>query len=713
MIYKLITPILWTSILLILSYFNYGLTSKISLELMGNFHPLLVHLPIGIFILGFGLELFSRWKKQKIPNYIQEFILLSTILCTFLSMLSGWLLGQGGGYEREALELHRNMGIGFGIGTLVLYALFKKGGPGLQKIYLPLYSGLLIVLSVTGHYGGNMTHGEGFLFGESTSEITSVVVSDLQKALVYEDLVAPILEAKCVSCHKETKTKGGLLMTSKESLVKGGEHGSVFPTEQNSKGTLLERIHLDMQDKLHMPPKSKTQLSSTEIDLLDWWISNGHCFDCQVDSLPKDEKTIKMLSAFEKNESLLETLALEFEPIPQQWISEVAAYGMSAYPIAAKSPLMIVNVKGKKDLNKSDFKLLKKYAPQIVELNLSYSNMNDTLAVFLSDFEHLIKIQMSFTKITDQSLEPLTELKYLSSLNAFSTDLTQEALEKISPIKNLKKAYLSNTQIPVEALKDFNDRQEKILLEYVAEETFAQTSLDPPKIVSETDFFKKELEISLAYIFEDANLYYTLDGSIPDTLSTRYTKPFTIRASSSVRAITHKKGWGMSEVASADFRKSALDYKEVHLLAQPNEKYAAQGGKSLVDLKRGSTNFVDGMWLGFEGIHSGAEITLRKPEVIHSVSVGALSAPASWIFFPTAIEVYASTNGTDYKLIAKKSFEPIAPTNDISKKFFDLKIPDTQTQHFKVVVKSPLKNPDWHPNPGGKSWLFIDEIILD
>ena len=173
------------------------------------------------------------------------------------------------------------------------------------------------------------------------------------------------------------------------------------------------------------------------------------------------------------------------------------------------------------------------------------------------------------------------------------------------------------------------------------------------------------------------------------------------------------KGWGMSEVAQADFKKSALDFEDVSLLGIPNEKYSAQGGKSLVDLKRGSTNFVDGMWLGFEGTHTGANMTLKKSETIKSVSVGALSAPASWIFFPAAIEVYTSKNGADFKLVGKKSYKPIAASNDISKKFFDISIPETQTKHIKVVIKSPLKNPDWHPNPGEKSWVFVDEIILE
>ena len=46
--------------------------------------------------------------------------------------------------------------------------------------------------------------------------------------------------------------------------------------------------------------------------------------------------------------------------------------------------MVIVNARGKQNLTKKDFKLLKKYQENIVEINLGASNMNDTLAVFLT-----------------------------------------------------------------------------------------------------------------------------------------------------------------------------------------------------------------------------------------------------------------------------------------------------------------------------------------
>jgi hypothetical protein len=95
------------------------------------------------------------------------------------------------------------------------------------------------------------------------------------------------------------------------------------------------------------------------------------------------------------------------------------------------------------------------------------------------------------------------------------------------------------------------------------------------------------------------------------------------------------------------------------------------------------------------------------------MAVGTLSAPASWIFYPIGLEIFSSNNGIDYKKIAQQSYSPEEPNNDVKKKFLEISFPEVAATHIKVVVKSPLKNPEWHPNPGGKSWIFIDEIIVD
>jgi hypothetical protein len=146
---------------------------------------------------------------------------------------------------------------------------------------------------------------------------------------------------------------------------------------------------------------------------------------------------------------------------------------------------------------------------------------------------------------------------------------------------------------------------------------------------------------------------------------------------------------------------------------QPNERYKGHGANTLFDQKRGTINFVDGNWIGYENSHFTATIQLDSEQLISSVAVGALSSPEKWIFYPTGFTVWVSDNGTDYRLIKRQNVGSEKINTLTRFRFFDVDIPPTHAKYVKVQVKSQLKNPSWHPNPGGNSWLFVDEIVLN
>ena len=71
-------------------------------------------------------------------------------------------------------------------------------------------TGALLALIVTGHLGGSITHGEGFLTGTEDENVIvkKPVIKDVQQAKVYNDVVQPILAQKCYSCHNKSRQKG-------------------------------------------------------------------------------------------------------------------------------------------------------------------------------------------------------------------------------------------------------------------------------------------------------------------------------------------------------------------------------------------------------------------------------------------------------------------------------------------------------------------------
>jgi len=665
---------------------------------LGRLHPILVHLPIGILVVAFLMELYSRKKEAATENNIITFTLAIAAVSTVLSVASGWLLGEDGGYDETLLFRHRWMAVGLAIGSTLLYLIKKYPQAWSKIVYLPFFVVVIILLGLTGHYGGSMTHGEDYLY--KTKETKKIVITDVSKALVYNDIVQPILDNKCVSCHNPNKIKGGLVMTNKEQLLLGGDSGSLLSAEEGESPRLIHHIKLPVEDDDHMPPKGKVQLTNHEIALLEWWVSHENCFDCVAGTLYKTEKINTILYSLEEDTS---TRALIAKDINKPMITK----------LAEKNPLLIVNLSGNQSLGKNDLRSLKAHAENVVELNLGNSNFNDTISYILSSFKNLTKLQLQNTQITDKSMESIGKLKHLESLNIYGTNITDEGLNKISGLGNLKTLYPWNSKITKEALSSFSSKHKAVTVVSLSEDLFTPSSLEPPNIIADTDFFQDSLEVTMEYFFKGADLYYTLDGSKPDTTSTKYNKPILLTSSTKLKAVSHKAGWDISPVRTVSFKKSSILPSSITLNNKPHEKYKGNGGNTLIDLKRGTSNFIDGNWIGYEGSSFTATLKLPKEELISTVSIGAFSSPEKWIFYPTGFKVWTSQDGTNFELLHTEKVPKEKPNSETKFQFFDINIPPTKSNFVKVEVISQTKNPSWHPNPGGKSWLFVDEIVLN
>jgi mono/diheme cytochrome c family protein len=84
----------------------------------------------------------------------------------------------------------------------------------------------------------------------------------------YTSQVLPILKTHCLKCHGGGKTvKGGLRLTSRENILKGGETGPAVSLDQPQESLLLEAINYQ---EFEMPPSGK--LSAEHIAILTRWV---------------------------------------------------------------------------------------------------------------------------------------------------------------------------------------------------------------------------------------------------------------------------------------------------------------------------------------------------------------------------------------------------------------------------------------------------------
>ncbi|MCU0345624.1 MAG: chitobiase/beta-hexosaminidase C-terminal domain-containing protein [Saprospiraceae bacterium] len=682
------------------------------LQLLGRLHILVLHLPIGFLVLAFLMELAARRSHQALRPAV-GFSLFWGMVSAVVAAGLGYLLSLDGSYDAELLDWHKWLGIATAVLSVVLYFLYKKSEG--QTANLPVFALMMAALAGTGHYGGSLTHGSDFLLGGETAAVAApLALAFTDETPVFEGLVLPVLKDKCGNCHNPNKRKGKLVVLTKEDLLKGGENGPVISVEKPETSTLLKTIHLPLADDEHMPPKGKKQLTEPEKQLLDWWLKSGAPFDKTVAAAAMPAALRSALAASAPaNASLLD--GLQLKPVSDDELKKLRSEGMQVFPLAAGSPFLQALFSGKKDLTAEQLKKLKPVADNIVELNLASSSVDDAMLAALKDLPHLNRLYLAQTAITDKGLTHLDGLQFLEYLNLYQTKVTDAGLAQLQALPKLRSLYLWQTGVTADGLAKFASQKPGILLDngIKNDSIFGAVELRAPVIKASKELFNDTVQVTLEAGFAKVNIHYTTDGKEPDSTSALYKGPFTISASGEVKAVSNLAGWTTSPVAAKTFVKVRHKPTAVTLAEPPNERYKADGEKSLIDFQRGGDSFRSGKWLGWEGQNCVATLDLGKVTDISKVTAGCFEDTGGWIFFPKGMRVFTSTDGKSFKKVKEATYPIAKTTTRPGSKIFMENFASTQARYVKVEVLSALKNPSWHPNKGEPCWVFVDEILVE
>jgi uncharacterized membrane protein len=352
-------------------------------QLFGRFHPLLVHLPIGILYLAFIFELASYFPAfKKLRQAVQPALFLGALFA-IASVVSGLLLSREGGYDDRLLMLHRNTGIATAVFSTLLYFLRKsavtyfqdKGKRKIVRIFL--FIPLVGLLSLTGHLGGSITHGEGYLSSFNSDEETTVrpsfkiqSVNDVDSAIYYSDIIEPILRSRCYSCHSASKQKGQLRLDRPEFISKGGKHGEIIDATIADSSELFKRLMLPLEDEHHMPPNKKAQLSSAEIALIQAWLEEGASFDHHVGAFKQASKIKGYLSSVLMQAERKPIIPLEeVSAAKESDLSALRAKGVLVITVGAETNYLSVNFVNARETTDKDLALLLPLRKQLLWLN--------------------------------------------------------------------------------------------------------------------------------------------------------------------------------------------------------------------------------------------------------------------------------------------------------------------------------------------------------
>ncbi len=404
-----------------------------------------------------------------------SFVLFWSAIGATFSCIAGYLLSLGGGYEATLLEKHKWQGIWVAVASWIAWGakseLVINKMPLISLLYLPgLVVGSFFTM-IAGHHGGSLTHGEGYLTQETPEPFRGWLgmepkpekgageikpIADVNNALVFQDVVNPILKARCVQCHNANKAKGDLRMDGIEFLKKGGENGPVFVAGKGEESELIKRCLLPLEDEDHMPPKGKTQLTEGQVAILSWWIDQGAPFDKKVAELKATDAIKPVLASLgtqqntppsggERRESPV--LSLKVPAPDTKAIEALKKAGLLVMPIANGSNLLEVNAVNVGSLTDAQMALLEPLKEQIIWLKIGDTKITDQAATTVSKLKNLQKLHLENTAITDATIRQIKALPYLEYLNLVNTQVTDAGIKELTTTKSLLSLYVWQSKV--------------------------------------------------------------------------------------------------------------------------------------------------------------------------------------------------------------------------------------------------------------------------
>ena len=369
------------------------------LQPIGRLHPLIIHFPIVILIMAMVFEFFrhkERFSEEKLYQEFTTYLWLAGAIFAALTAIMGLFLSKEPGYDGDTLQFHKWFGVCVVFISTGIYWCRS------HEWYTPKIarSGAVVTvvcLTVAGHFGADITHGDNFILAPVWHPEKKLV--PINKAVLFSDVVEPVFESKCNSCHDPNKTKGGLMLISEKSILKGGKDGKIIVPGQPQISLLLQRIHMPEGEKKHMPPSGKPQLTEDEMTLLYQWVKENADFSKKVIDLPENDSLRLAAATFLKPaEETVEQF--DFAAADDKLVKKLNNNYRVIYPVAQGSSALGVNIYNKATYQPKALEELSGIKKQVVWLDLNKMPVKDADLKTIAQFENLRTLNLNFSEVT-------------------------------------------------------------------------------------------------------------------------------------------------------------------------------------------------------------------------------------------------------------------------------------------------------------------------
>jgi uncharacterized membrane protein len=439
---------------------------------LGRLHVLALHLPIGMLVLAVALDWFARGRRRQALSVAVPYAWGATALSATLTVVLGYMHFAEGGFTGPSAQAHRLFGTVLAVACGAVWWLSAKAPALHRKLNIVTGIVLLGLVTITGHYGGNLTHGSEYLVEYAPQPLRALAglperrprVTDFAVADPWHDVVQPMLHSRCANCHNDDKRNGELSMHDYDALMRGGETGRVISIGNASVSELYRRITLPADDEAFMPAEGKTPLTPGQVEIVRWWIDAGAPIDTSVAAtgMPADIETLLRAEfGFEADAEASET---ELAHADSMLVDALFGAGFLVRQVSESDPRLVVSVHsvGTK-LDDEQLSALRSAADLIVSLDLQSVGLDDSALVDLDDFSALTTLRLSNNKLTDAAVPELRNLESVEVLNLYgNSGISDASLDTLSELASLRVVYLWGTGVTADGAERLRTRRPEL-----------------------------------------------------------------------------------------------------------------------------------------------------------------------------------------------------------------------------------------------------------
>lgn len=430
---------------------------------LGRFHLVVLHLPIGLLAALVVLEWLARKPKYRALQAASPFLWGAVALTSALTVALGYMHFAEGGFQGSSADLHRIFGTLVAVLALGGWVLRSRFHSLYQRAQISLLVAMVLAVTIAGHTGGSLTHGSTYLVADAPQPVRSLFglqpprppITDVAMADPYLDIVAPMLDKKCSSCHGRFDRHGSLNLVTLRGIERGGKSGRDVIPGDPLHSELFRRVTLPHDNKKFMPPEDKPPLTDSEVKIMQWWIQSGLPTGTPVGkmSVPASLKPLLLaqlgLSGNSAASAANGETAQAAHPADPQLLSELYRAGFAVRQVSLSNPLLIVSVPTTGGaVTEKDLQALISAESQIVQLDLRRSDIQDGDLQAIGRLPQLTELHLEGNDVSDRGLRLLAGLSKLKYLNLYGNrKITDSSVATLSQLPALREVYLWNTQV--------------------------------------------------------------------------------------------------------------------------------------------------------------------------------------------------------------------------------------------------------------------------